>query len=511
MPGPSNDEQYLLELINDARLNPLGDAARYLGNYAPLTSPVFDIQSAINYFGVSGPTLLNQFAALAPVQPVAWNEQLAAAARGHDAAMIAADQQSHQVSGEGDLGARSNAAGYTGWSVLAENVYAYSTGTLYGHAGFMIDWGPGSGGMQDPPGHRDNIMNASLREVGVGIVAETNPATQVGPQVVTEDFGTRFGSGNFILGAAFFDFSGDGFYSPGEGQGTLNVSLAGASAASWASGGYTLQTAATGPQTVVFSGAGLAGAVTAAVNLGSATNAKIDIVNGTELRTSVSAVVAGPVTAIVGLGLQGLSLTATGAGDHRIDGSGGDDIVTGGDGPDFVRGLNGNDQINGGPGNDDVNGNMGADLVRGGAGADYVRGGQGADTVYGDDGDDSHVNGNIGDDVVFGGAGNDTLFGGQGGDSLYGEDGNDWLSGDLGADVLTGGPGADRFLFRPGSGADWVADFSSAAGDRVQLAPGTAYVVVDYQGQAVIDLGNGDRLGLVGVSIGAMGDWLVYA
>ncbi|OYX29559.1 MAG: hypothetical protein B7Y99_12970 [Caulobacterales bacterium 32-69-10] len=511
MAGPSNDEQYMLELINSARLNPLADAARYLTGYAPLTSPDPDIQSALNFFHVSGQALQAQYAALTPAPPVAWSEALASAARGHNAAMIAADVQSHQVAGEPALGQRATNAGYVGWTQLGENVYAYALNPLYGHAGFMVDWGDTPTGIQTPPGHRDTIMNGLLREVGVSIVAETDPATDIGPQVTTADFGSRFSSGALILGVAYTDVTGDGFYTPGEGLGTLNVSVGGSAVTSWASGGYTLETFATGAQAVVFTGGGLTGAVGVTVTLTSTSNVKLDIVNGTELRTSASAVVSGPVSAIVGLGVQGLTLTSVGPEARRIDGSGGGDIITGGSGADVVRGLNGDDRIDGGAGNDDVNGNLGQDVVRGGDGADWVRGGQGADQVFGDGGDDVHVNGNLGDDLVYGGAGADMVFGGQGADTVYGEDGNDWLSGDLGDDILVGGAGADRFAIRAGGGADWVSDFSSAAGDRVQLAPGAAYSIVTVEGQAVIDLGNGDRLGLAGVSPAAMGDWLVYA
>lgn len=509
MAGPSNDEQFLLELINDARLNPMGDAARYISAYSPLTSPVLNIRSALNFFGVSGTMLQSQFAALTPVQPVAWNEALAGAARLHDEAMIAADDQSHQVAGEAGFGARITAAGYAGWTMVAENVYAYALNPLYAHAGFMVDWGTGSGGMQTPAGHRDNVMNGAYREVGVGIVSETSASTQVGPQVVTTDFAVRSGSGAFILGVAYTDLNGDGFYTPGEGGGALTANVAGASATAWASGGYTLQTSATGAQTVIFAGAGLAGPVSVDLTLTSISNIKIDIVGGTELRTSASAAVSGPVSAIVGLGLQGLSLTATGTGAHRIDGSGGGDTVAGGDGADVVRGLNGDDRIDGGLGDDDVNGNQGSDLVHGDDGADSVRGGQGSDSVYGDAGGDPHVNGNLGDDMVYGGTGNDTVYGGQGSDTLFGEDGDDWLSGDLGNDFLIGGAGADRFVMRVGGGEDRAGDFNAAAGDRVQLAQEVGYTIVSVGTDAAIDLGGGDRLILTGVSIGAMGDWLV--
>lgn len=192
-----------------------------------------------------------------------------------------------------------------------------------------------------------------------------------------------------------------------------------------------------------------------------------------------------------------------------LTGHGGDDTLTGGAGADYIRGLEAADIVHGGAGDDDLNGNMGNDVVWAGDGADLARGGQENDIVFGEGGDDPHLNGNLGDDEAMGGDGNDTVFGGQGADFVHGDAGADLLSGDLGNDLLEGGTGADRFMFRSGSGLDWVLDFSSASGDRVQLAPGVQYTLATYQDQVIIDLGNGDQLGLVGVPMAALGDWLV--
>jgi Ca2+-binding RTX toxin-like protein len=199
-------------------------------------------------------------------------------------------------------------------------------------------------------------------------------------------------------------------------------------------------------------------------------------------------------------------------GADTLDGWGGNDTILAGDGADVVRGLDGNDSIDGGLGNDDVNGNKGDDVVHGGDGADIVRGGQGNDTVLGDAGDDPHVNGNIGDDIVHGGDGNDTVFGGQGNDTVFGDAGNDRISGDLGDDSLVGGAGADTFVFRPGFGHDIIGDFNAGEGDRIALPAGTAYsVVVDVGGNAVMDLGNGDTLTLLGITSSNFNSgWVVF-
>ena len=106
-----------------------------------------------------------------------------------------------------------------------------------------------------------------------------------------------------------------------------------------------------------------------------------------------------------------------------------------------------------------------------------------------------------GADTVHGGDGADNVYGGQGDDSVYGDAGNDTLSGDLGNDNLFGGSGADRFAFNASNGGhDWVVDFNYAEGDRILLAPGTTYTVINVGGQVVLDFGGGNEIGLAGIS-----------
>ncbi len=360
----TSTEQYLLELINDTRLDPLGDAARYITTYTPLASPRSNIQNALNFFGVSGSQLLAAYQALAPAAPVAWNDALATAAAGHNAAMIAADQQTHQAPGEPGLGQRFTNAGYT-FTTGGENVYAYSDDVLYAHAGFMVDWGgsAATGGMQSPPGHRTNIMSANFREVGLAATAETNPATQVGPQVVTEDFGSRGVAGVILLGVAYGDADHDAFYSVGEGRAGLAVSTSTGGTSSTASGGYSLTSSLTGLQTVTLSGAGLATAVGFATTFTSGLNAKLDVVDGATLLTSASGTVTGGVSAVRVLGVAGRSVTLGDSVGRTLAGNAGDDTLTGGAGADTVAGGAGNDTIDGGLGSNALDGGAGDDTV----------------------------------------------------------------------------------------------------------------------------------------------------
>ena len=107
-------------------------------------------------------------------------------------------------------------------------------------------------------------------------------------------------------------------------------------------------------------------------------------------------------------------------------------------------------------------------------------------------------------------SGVDTVYGGQDNDILYGEGDNDRLSGDLGTDSLWGGDGADHFALTVGGGLDWVGDFSFGIGDRIELAAGTSYTVVDLSGQAGVQI-SGATMGLAGVAYASFSSsWIVF-
>ena len=359
-------EQYRLELINDARLNPLAAAARYVSSYAPLTSPQPGIQQALTYFGVDGAQLLAGLQALTPAQPLASSDVLAAGARTHDAAMIAGAQQSYQLPGESDPFTRLVNEGYS-FQYAAENIYAYAQDMLYAQAGFIVDWGgsPATGGIQSPPGHRTTILNPNYREVGIGVVDST--ANGLGPEVLTEDFGSLGAAGTFLLGVDYDDTDHNGFYSIGEGLAGISISVGGTSVTSSSSGGWTLATNATGLQTVQLSGAELAGPVGVQLALtdaqGNGLNAKIDVVGSSTLHLSNSATVTGAVATIQELGLQAVTLVE---GDNRGR------TLIGNDGNDLLIGGAGNDTITGGAGNDVIDGGTGTNLLDGGAGSNTV-------------------------------------------------------------------------------------------------------------------------------------------
>jgi hypothetical protein len=265
---PTAEEQYYVELINRARANPKSEGERLAATKSP------EVTSSFRYFSVDLEQMKREFATLSAMPPLAINPKLTNCARSHSQDMFNRMFQGHTGSDGSSIGQRATRAGYN-WRSVAENVYSYADSGWHGHVGFQVDWGYGSGGMQYGRGHRLNIHSGNFRELGVGVVLGANG--DVGPQVVTQNFGVSSSSGAFITGVAYYDLDKDGFYSPGEGIGGLTVTASGVStkALTANSGGYAIPvpvTAAT--RRVAFSGRGLSFAANAVISGGR--NAKVD-------------------------------------------------------------------------------------------------------------------------------------------------------------------------------------------------------------------------------------------
>ena len=226
---PTSDEQYYIELINRARADPPAEGARLAADTDP------DVVNNYTQFKVNLAIMQSEFNAIAPAQPLAPNGPLTVAARGHSAWMLATGTQSHDQP-TNTMATRVTAAGYA-WSGLSENIYAFVKRPWHGHAGFQVDWGPNPDntpspdGMQPGRGHRVNNHNPNRREIGVGVTygTKTGPSGIVGPQQVTQDFGTPSNGAIFGTGVAYYDLNGNNFYDPGEGISGLTVNVNGAS------------------------------------------------------------------------------------------------------------------------------------------------------------------------------------------------------------------------------------------------------------------------------------------
>ncbi len=254
---PSDAEQYWLQLINRFRADPAGELDHMVNYTQPGTGVVWDdpmsdfrrVASALEFFAVDPVVLRRQFQNLKPAPPLAWSENLHESARYYSSLMIARDDQSHELDSYPRLFERlSEEGGYeiTGGGLAAENIYAFASDVQHGHAGFLIDWGNTPTGIQDPPGHRDNLIDARMREIGISVLRDDDPSTDVGPLVATQHLAADFADGPFATGVIHRDLNGDDFYAPGEGLSGVNVELQGldgrvlAASESYRSGGYRL-------------------------------------------------------------------------------------------------------------------------------------------------------------------------------------------------------------------------------------------------------------------------------
>ena len=291
---PTDEEQLYLEKMNRSRANPIAEAGRL---QAETDQAIID---NYDFFHIDLNFLAAQYAVIPAAPPLSFNAILISVARAHSQDMLENKFQDHYgfrgcppnsppcdpasaPGGITNLGCclpfdRMTAAGYI-WSRAAENVFAYAKSVEHGHASFEVDWGgtPATGGIQDPPGHRENIHNPNYREIGVGVILGSNG--KFGPQLVTQDFGTTFEATPFITGVAYYDLNGNGFYDPGEGIGGIQVTIPGVAfyAITSNSGGYSIPVPADGNYAVNFSVPG-AGVTQQTVTVAQAQNAKLDFV-----------------------------------------------------------------------------------------------------------------------------------------------------------------------------------------------------------------------------------------
>ncbi len=238
--GPSDQQQYLLQLINEARTNPAAAAAEVANNITP------QVSATLQYYGVNLQSALNTISSATPQPPVAWNSDLANAAQGQSQYMADNQIQSHTGAGGSSPQQRMAAAGYSNITSSAENAYAYATSPVQAMQAFLIDWGVPS------DGHRINIQQPGVAaqnaftDAGVGIVQTSPSNPSFGPMVITQDFARSSTSQPQLVGVAYYDSSATGFYQPGEGQGGLQIDAVNlqtgqvTSTQTWASGGYEL-------------------------------------------------------------------------------------------------------------------------------------------------------------------------------------------------------------------------------------------------------------------------------
>ena len=337
----SAQEQLMLELINRARMDPAGEAARY----------GISLNEGLASGTISG----------AAKAPLAFDYDLNQSAAGHSSWMLNQDIFSHSGAGGSSSNERMRSAGYDfeGWWGSGENIsWRGTTGTVNitnsiyeQHKSLFLS-----------EGHRENTLG-NFREVGISqeLGGFTKGGVTYNASMITQNF-ARTGNEAFITGVAFSDKDGDRFYDVGEGRSGIVVDWLGNSggAASTASaGGYSVRIPT-----------GLDGWARVAVDVGSVTlqasldmtgtSVKLDVINGRILASSTDMV----------LGANAKGGLLLGAANTDLAGNGGGNGLVGNKGANTLSGLGGNDTLKGGAGADRLVGGLGADLLKGGAGAD---------------------------------------------------------------------------------------------------------------------------------------------
>jgi Ca2+-binding RTX toxin-like protein len=440
----SAEEQYMLELINRARLDPDAEAQR-------------------QGIGLNDGLAADAISSTAK-EVLAPNALLETAATDHTNWLVANSTFTHRGAGDSLPDDRISATGYPGGS-----------GFNYGEILGVVD-ASGFGSMTEMINelHRLTMLNAvdsasgssdrealfydSVREAGIEIwtgsytIASSSWALAHVPlgevfnaTVTTQNFG-RVGTDVFLTGVAYSDADHDGFYSIGEGLAGVGFAIGANATATAAAGGYALQLAPGAGVGVTVTAAG--GAVSEVLADLSAGNVKLDLVDGTLLRSSGNLTLVSGVAAAELLGIADLTLAGN-ALANRLTGNRGDNVLTGLDGSDLLSGGIGNDTIGGGDNYDTIRGGDGDDQAWGGNGRDLIFLGTGNDIFW-----DNGQNDANGHDTVYGGAGNDTVNGGGGNELIYGEAGADSLLGGIGNDTISAGDNYDTV--RGGDGNDQV-------------------------------------------------------
>lgn len=333
-------EQLMLELINRARMDPRGEAAR------------LDVTLGAGQGK--------------PVQVLAGNDALRAAAFNHSGWMLLNDDLdiAETKGSEGFVAVtsieRMHAYGYklAGKYYYAENVSWVGEPTAPDFTQSILDQ---HASLFAGTGNRGRMLDAKFQEAGIGQQAGTfhEDGNSYVASMVTQDY-IRSGAKVFITGVIYSDTVIDNdFYDLGEGLALRKVSAKGAATdTSGTGGGYELQFSASGIATMRFRQPGAD--LKLDVALGT-TNVKVDAVNAHEIWTNAS--VQSQSAAITELHALGVSPLA-------LIGSGTAGIIAGNRAANQLLGLGGGDSISGLGGADTIMGGRGSDTLAGGSGRD---------------------------------------------------------------------------------------------------------------------------------------------
>lgn len=278
---PTPEEQHMLEMINRARANPTAEGIRLMDTQDG------SVQQAYSYWKIDKAATKAAFAKYPQRPPLAFHPNLIQVSRIHTADMVAKNFQGHTGSDGSSMADRYRRVNYQSQGMFGENVAAYSNSVWHGHCGLNVDWGTQN---QIDLGHRKNIMNFetyNYTEIGIGITYTGAGIPNVGPYVVTQNFGMR--GQRYVVGVVFDDKNKNQEYDPGEGVPGVRVQPSGGSyhAITSASGGYAFPYTGTSTITVTASGGGLPSEMRQTVQL-TGDNVKVDFMPGGSVPNAVT-------------------------------------------------------------------------------------------------------------------------------------------------------------------------------------------------------------------------------
>ncbi len=144
----------ILTIAAPSRTQSLGFAENYVADTSTAVASGYSIERHVF-------ALINEERARYGRSQLAWVERAADAARFHSNDMAVNNFFSHQDLGGKRVSARADAFGISNWRSLGENI-AWLTGGTDTATRVVKLW-------MESPGHRENILNRSFRESGVGL------------------------------------------------------------------------------------------------------------------------------------------------------------------------------------------------------------------------------------------------------------------------------------------------------------------------------------------------------
>lgn len=223
--SPSDEETYMLELINLLRAKPVEEAKSMMK-----TGQIPDF--------VDQELFLKELKKYTKYQPLFFDRRMIEAARLHTSYQIVHGQGHFQTQGTkeftgADIKSRLINSGLKVQLLSSgENAFLYAHNTYHGHLAFTVDWGRnGPGGMQEGRKHRLNLFSPNYNLAGIGIMNNDKY------KAMTQTFATA--KGRYAGGVAYEDKNGNSFYDPGEGISGVEISFNGKKEFTWESGAFT--------------------------------------------------------------------------------------------------------------------------------------------------------------------------------------------------------------------------------------------------------------------------------